>query len=150
MTKMVKDVMSPALRSIRPESSLLDAARLMIACDAEALAVVDGERLLGMIGLRDLFTAPVPAHYGGGMRVRRDADDLLAVWAGTPVSNLMNENVISVAEDTPLMRAAELMVNTGKHPLPVLDEGRLVGAISRADVVRGLLAARQERDSEST
>ncbi len=145
MTKMVKDVMSSGLRSIRPESSLLDAAHLMMAHDAEALAVVDGEQLLGMIGLRDLFTAPVPAHYGGGMRGRRDPDDLLEVWAATPVSNLMNENVISVAEDTPLMRAAELVVNTGKHPLPVLREGKLLGAISWADVVRGLLAGRKQQ-----
>jgi CBS domain-containing protein len=51
----------------------------------------------------------------------------------------MNEKVMSVVEETTLLRAVELMVNSGKHPLPVLRNGKVVGVISRIDVVRGLL-----------
>ena len=141
----VKDVMKTDLPSIPRDGRLLEAAQWMMASGAEALFVMEGDRLLGMVGLRDLFTAPVPAHYGGGMHAHRDADQLVEVWERTPVHYLMNEKLITVSEDAPVLRAAELMVNTGRHPLPVLQAGRLVGAVSRADVVRALLAARQER-----
>jgi CBS domain-containing protein len=117
----------------------------MTSAGAETLSVVDGEHFLGAIGLRDLFTASVPAHYGIDMQYHREADDLLVLWERTPANYLMNENFIAVTEEAPLLRAAELMVNTDRHPLPVLWVGRLVGIVSRADVIRGLLAKHEER-----
>jgi CBS domain-containing protein len=145
MAMFVKDSMHTELSSVQKETSLLEAAEIMVALVVDTLLVLEQGKLVGVIGLRDLFTAPVPAHYGGGMAGRRDEDQLLDVWRTTPVKNLMNEQAITVTEDTPLIRAAELMVNTGRHPLPVLRDGIVVGAISRADVVRMLLARGRER-----
>lgn len=73
------------------------------------------------------------------MPAHRDEGHILQAWKATPVKNLMNEKVISVTEETPLLRAAELMVNSGKHPLPVLRNGKVVGVISRSDIARALL-----------
>jgi len=51
----------------------------------------------------------------------------------------MNDRVRSVTEEATVLQAAATMVNTGKHPLPVMRAGQVVGVIDRADVVRALL-----------
>jgi len=137
---LVKDVMKTNILAVEAHSTLRIAAEKMLSSGAETLFVVENEHLLGVIGLRDLFTAPVPAHYGGSMTGHRSEEQLLEIWERTPVDYLMNQKIIAVNEDTPLLRAAELMVNTGKHPLPVLRDGKVVGTVSRADVVQMLLS----------
>jgi len=136
----VKDVMNARVLSIEPQATLLEAAKKMLADGIDTLLVMENDELLGVIGLRDLFTAPIPAHYGNFMLRHENEAQLLNIWQSTPVQNLMNEKVISVSEETTLLRAVELMVNSGKHPLPVLRNGKVLGVISRADVVRELLA----------
>jgi CBS domain-containing protein len=54
------------------------------------------------------------------------------------VSDLMTEQVISVAEDTPLAEVVRIMETKRVRRVPVLRDGRLVGIISRADLVRAL------------
>jgi CBS domain-containing protein len=137
---VVKDVMNTRVLSIEPQATLLEAAKKMLADGIDTLLVIENDELLGVIGLRDLFTAPIPAHYGNFMLRHENEAQLLNIWQSTPVQNLMNEKVISVSEETTLLRAVELMVNSGKHPLPVLRDGKVLGVISRADVVRELLA----------
>jgi predicted transcriptional regulator len=66
--------------------------------------------------------------------------ELLRIWKTTPVRNLMNERVLAVNEGVTLLRALQLMINTGKHPLPVLRNGKVIGTISRMDIVRALVA----------
>jgi CBS domain-containing protein len=139
---LVKDGMRSNAAAIHSEATLREAAEMMMTCGVDALFVIQDGQLVGIVGLRDLFTAPLPAHYGGRMVGHRNEGQLLATWASMPVLNVMNIQVISVSEQTELMRAAELMVNSGKHPLPVLRDGGLVGTIDRADIVRVLLASR--------
>ena len=137
---LVKDFMQTDVLSIEPQASLLEAAQKILSGEVDTLLVIEDEKLLGMIGLRDLFTAPIPAHYGNPMVKHDNEEQFLSIWKETSVQNLMNQKVISVDENTTLSRAAELMANTGKHPLPVLRDGRVLGVISRADIVRVLLA----------
>ncbi|MEW6287434.1 MAG: CBS domain-containing protein [Chloroflexota bacterium] len=138
---LVKDFMHTDVLQIKPYATLREAAEIMLANKVDAL-VIEDERgaLQGVVGLRDLFTAPIPAHYGNPMFRHENENQLLEVWASVTVQNLMNDKALSVSEDTTLIRALELMVNTGKHPLPVLRDGRVVGIISRSDIARAVLA----------
>ena len=136
---LVKDVTQIQVVSIDPDATLLEAAEMMLGQNVDTLLVSREDQLLGVVGLRDLFTAPIPAHYGNSMLHRDREDELLNTWRTTPVRNLMNERVLSVNENMTLLRALELMVNSGKHPLPVLREGKVVGVISRIDIVRALV-----------
>ncbi len=139
---LVKDYMQSDVFHIDPEATLLEAAEKLLGSGVDTLLILNGDELLGVIGLRDLFTAPVPAHYGNPM-IRHDSEaQFLEIWKATPVQSLMNENVLSVTEDTTLMRALEIMVNSGKHPLPVLKDGKVIGVIARTDIVRALLGKR--------
>lgn len=139
---LVCDVMTPNVPTIAADAMLASAAEKMLAEHTDTLFVVEGERLVGTIGLRDLFTAPIPAHFEGATLRQSDLDALRQVWNRTRVEHLMNTNVLSVTEDTPLLKAAEIMINSGKHPLPVLRQGAVVGMITRQAVVRAVLAAR--------
>jgi len=138
---LVKDFMHTNVLQIQRHATLREAAEIMLANRVDAL-VIEGEdgTLQGVVGLRDLFTAPIPAHYGNPMFRHDNESQLLEVWTTVTVQDLMNDKVLSVSEETTLMRALELMVNTGKHPLPVLRDGRVVGIISRSDIARAVLA----------
>jgi len=140
---VVKDVVHTRALFIEPEATLFDAAKKMLANNVNSLLVMENDELFGVIGLRDLFTAPIPAHYGNPMLRHNDETQLLDIWKTTPVRNLVNDNVLTVNEDTTLLRALELMVNTGKHPLPVMQDGKVVGTISRMDIVRAVLEQTQ-------
>jgi len=129
---LVKDVMRTKFVCIQPQASLYEAAEKMVANRVEVLLVMEGERLVGVVGLRDLFTAPLPANYGMAMFERHSEAQLLADWKCIPVHNVMNDRIRSVKEESPLLEAAATMVNTGKHPLPVLRAGQVVGTIDRA------------------
>jgi CBS domain-containing protein len=58
---IVKDCFHTELVQIHPDALLLEAAERMLASNTETLLIMEGNRLLGVIGLRDLFTAPVPS-----------------------------------------------------------------------------------------
>lgn len=135
----VREVMSEHLATIAADATLEEAAHVMITHSVDALLVMDGRVLAGVIGLRDLFTAPLSASLVSGMPRRRTELDLRAVWQSQSVRNQMTDQVIVVADELPVMEAAALMANLGKHPLPVLRNNEVVGAIDRRDIVRALL-----------
>lgn len=136
---LVRDFIQAELIRVHVNANLLEAAERMLAHRVETLLVYEDDQFLGVIGLRDLFTAPIPAHYGSSMPRHEDEAQLLNVWKTTTVRNLMNEKVLTVNEDVTLIRALELMVNTGKHPLPVMRDGKVIGVISRLDIVHAVL-----------
>lgn len=137
---LVKDVMRTDIVTIGCEENLTEAARKMLAHAVNALIVTDGERPIGIIGLRDLFTTPISASHADRMYNRRSEQQLVEAWRDQIAYNLFNDEMLTVSEDMPLMQAIALMVNSGKHPLPVTRGGAIVGMIERADVVRALLA----------
>jgi CBS domain-containing protein len=138
---LVKDVMRSEVIHIGSPAILHEAAELMLARGVDTLLVMEDEQLLGVIGLRDLFTAPLSASYGNRMNNLRSEQDLFDIWQKQTVGNVMNDRVLTVTDEMPLMSAAALMVNSGKHPLPVTHDGKVVGMIARTDVVRALLAS---------
>src|SRR5579859_6465258 len=91
-----------------------------------ALPIVDDGRLVGIVTLGDAKKLP------------RDA------WPTTPVASIMTSVPLkTVAPETELTAAIGLMAESGLHQLPVVQDGRVVGLLSRADIVR-FLQLRQE------
>ncbi len=141
---IVKDVMRSTFISISPQANLLLAAQMMVQGNIDTVFVVNGDLLLGVIGIRDLFTVPVPASFGGPMN-KKDEGILTKQWQQTPVENVMSSYVLSVRPETSLMNAAEIMVNKGKHPLAVTEGKRIIGVIDRADIIKSLLGLEQNQ-----
>lgn len=139
----VKDAMCTEVVVIQPDATLREAADRMLAHRIKTLLVIEEERLVGVIGLRDLFTTPRSASYGGRMMEGRSEEALLETWQSVTVGLLMNDQPMVVNEELPVLAAAALMVNSGRHALPVLRAGKVVGVISRSDIVRVVLALDQ-------
>lgn len=137
---LVREIMRSEVPCIHPHASLREAAERMARHGLQGLLVMDEGQLVGMLGIRDLFTAPRTALDGTRMDEHQTEASLVERWRRQRVATLMNTQVLAVTERTPLIQAAALMANSGKHPLPVVRDGQVIGVIDRADVVRALLA----------
>ncbi len=133
----VRDLMTERPRTTTPEMPLREAAREMLSSGLSALPVVDQDGgLLGLLSERELmrhfmtttlatasarFTPP-SAH---GRRTVRD---------------VMTRQVLCVAPEQSLADVAALMTNKDVERVPVVRGGRLVGFLTRGDIVRKLIA----------
>jgi len=116
---VIREIMSPDVRMVRPEQTIREAAQLMAEMDVGALPVANDERLLGMVTDRDIV-------------VRALARGLTA---DTPVSDVMSPDVKYCFDDDDLAKIVENMSEIQVRRLPVVDRNkRLVGIIALADI----------------
>jgi CBS domain-containing protein len=133
----VRDVMSDQPRTVAPDTALTEAARTLARTGLGALPVVDDDRrVIGMVTEREVirhllkmqaFTGPdarAAAPTGIGMKTVRDA---------------MTRQVLCVAPEQPIAEVASLMSNKEVDRVPVVRDGRLVGFLTRGDIVRKLI-----------
>jgi CBS domain-containing protein len=117
----VGDVMRVDASAIGPNASVADLVEdYLVPGNRRAVPVVLDDRLVGMVTLGDIQAIPATER-----AVTRVAD----VMGG-------RDGVTSAAPGTPLVEALEAMLAGDFEQLPVLADGRLVGVLSRADIVR--------------
>jgi CBS domain-containing protein len=121
----VADYMTRKLVTFHPETPLLEAMSVMLDARVSGAPVVDAEgRLTGMLSEIDFLDAMLKGSYHGDVE-------------GT-VSSVMTTGAQTVESDTDIYSASEIFVRDGRRRLPVLENGRLVGQISRRDVLRAI------------
>jgi tRNA nucleotidyltransferase (CCA-adding enzyme) len=126
-----RELMSSPVRSIRPEISVGEAHRILLRYGHSGLSVVDtGDLLAGIISRRDIDIA---LHHG---------------FSHAPVKGYMTPQLKTIAPDTLLPEIEALMVTYDIGRLPVLENGQLVGIVTRTDVLREL-HQQKARDSGS-
>jgi len=129
--------------AVGPRTSVLEAVRRMTGAREEALPVVDGGRLVGMVAERDvlrrLFEELSPDVYVLGLRSTDPADDAFRRVATRTVGEIMEPRVITVDPDMPALRAAGIMRAHRIRRLPVVAGGRLLGVIFQRDILEELL-----------
>lgn len=142
----VGDIMAPVI-SIAPETSLGDAAALMVRRSLETLPVV-GQRneVLGVVSQAELLDYLVPSYIqqlttGKVMAVRKAAGRVIADPRELPVREAMRRNVICVDEHQTVAEAAALMAHKDLDRIPVVKEGALVGILVRSDLVRKVIGS---------
>ncbi len=142
---IVSELMFRDVVSVEPETSLADAARMMLARHISGLPVVDrAGRLVGMVTEGDLLCRSELATDGkqaGWFRTFFMPGSLASDYVrshGRHVSEVMTPDPISVSPETPLSEVADIMRGKRVKRLPVLDGGRLVGVIGRTDLLRVL------------
>jgi CBS domain-containing protein len=135
------DVMSKPV-TIPPETSIQDAEQLLEAEGFNALPVTDGtQRLLGIVTSLDLLAA-----------FAFNEDSILPRYSKImrrPVSDIMSRDVLTVCPRTPLTRVLEKLVAGRRKSFPVVDDHRVVGVVSRGDVMQALRRAEQGESPES-
>jgi CBS domain-containing protein len=133
--KSIRDIMTPAPVTVRPDASIADLKDLFERYDFNAFPVVDDQGVLcGVVSKLDLLQAFRPDP-------RRLVSGLWALWAKR-VEEIMSRGIITVEPDEPVITAVDLMVETRRRSLPVIERrsaGRVVvGMISRKDLLQCL------------
>jgi CBS domain-containing protein len=149
-TMRVSDVMTRNVVSIRSDDTILKAARLMLQNRISGLPVVDAEGgLIGMVTEGDfLRRAEIntarrrPKWIEFLLGPGRLADEFTRA-SGRRVQEVMTQGPVTVAEDASLATAVELMERNRIKRLPVVRDGKIVGIISRANLVRALVSLPQ-------
>ena len=148
----VRDVMTPQVLSARPDQSLGDVARLMMEKDVRALPVVDDAgALVGMVTHRELLKYLIPDYLqrskSGKFRALPATPNPGGSGGGggdpklLPVKDVMSRSVLCLSEDQTLTDVANLMSNKDVDRFPVVREGVVVGFLTRADLIRRLVAS---------
>jgi CBS domain-containing protein len=139
------DVMVRDVVTVHPETGVADAIKLLAEHDVSALPVLDDAgNLVGMLSEADLIH-----RVEIGTEKRRPwwqeavtgASTLAADFAkshGKKVGEVMAPGVISVSEDIPLSEIATLFERKGIKRVPVVKDGKLVGIVSRANLIQAL------------
>ena len=139
-----KDIMTVNVISVSENSPVHEIVSLLLKYRISAVPVIDSARkVVGIVSEGDLLR-PEAANSAGTRRPWW----LEAVSAGQPVDYgkahgrtagaVMTRNVITVDENTPLNEIAEVLERHHIKRVPVLSDGRLVGIVSRANLLHGL------------
>jgi CBS domain-containing protein len=142
----VGDIMTTDVISVRPDTSVGEIARLMSQHDISGLPVVDADnRVVGVITELDMivrnthfklpsfifiFDNMIPLEMPGHYRER------LEKVLGTTAREIMSEPAVTITPDATIEALAELMVERRMNPVPVVENGQLIGIVSRSDIIR--------------
>ncbi|MBV9231231.1 MAG: CBS domain-containing protein [Chloroflexi bacterium] len=116
---IASDIMTPQVYTILPDASVRDAANLLSQKRISGAPVVNAEgKMIGILTEADIIS-----------KVNRE---------GLKVHEIMSRNITSVTEDTPVDEIALLMSERKIKRVPVMRDDKLVGIVSRADIVRAV------------
>lgn len=134
---LVRDLMSTRPVSAPPDMPVREAALLLVRRGFSALPVIESDgRLIGLLSDRELIRDLLTSYLQGGAAPRS-----AEAAAGRLVRDVMTRQVLCVSPEQPLADVASLMYNKDVEQVPVVAEGRLVGFLTRGDMVRKLLGS---------
>jgi len=117
--------MARTIVTFKPDTDVLDAVQVLVKNRIAGAPVVDDEgNLIGMLSELDCMKIALHAGYHGD-------------WGG-PVSEYMSQGVKTVDAEMSIIDLAQQFIDTRFRRFPVLSNNRLVGQISRRDVLRAL------------
>ncbi len=151
------DIMTTNVITVHAETEVKEIAALLLKHRISAVPVVsDGGKVIGLVSEGDLVR-----------RAENDTDHRHAWWIADffssrdrtadyiksharQASDVMTSSVISVAEDTPIHEIASLLERKHIKRVPVMRDSKLVGIVSRANLLHGLAAAQGDATSART
>ena len=140
----VGDVMETDWPTLGPESTVEETIKLFAEERISGAPVVEGGRLVGIITEGDLIfqdadvKAPGFLDILGGVVPLGDTDEYrkeALKSAGVTVGEVMTDDPVTVTPEATLAEAATIMAEKRKKILPVIEDGRLVGLITRMDIL---------------
>lgn len=154
----VREIMTRDVLTARPDTPVHRIAQLMRDRNVGGIPVVDDTgRIVGIVSELDLIVRNTrldpPAFFqllDGRIPLESPAhyQQRLRHMLGTQASDVMTEEVVVTSPDIELEDLAALMVKQGVNPIPVVEDGKLVGIISRYDIVR-MMATDTEQQRET-
>jgi len=128
---LIREIMTKKPVTTRSETSVSDALDLMHAKNVHRIPVLDAKgRLIGIVSESDLlYASPSPA-------TSLNVWEIHSLMAKLTIGKVMTRKVITVPEDAPIEKAAQIMVENKIGGLPVVREKALVGIITETDLFK--------------
>ena len=118
---LVRDVMSKAVKTVRPNSTINEVVRKMNKFEIGSIIVADNEKPVGIITERDIL--------------RRVLEVTVAAEA-MKAKEIMSSPILTIDSQATTEEAATLMNSKRIKKIPVLEDGKLVGIVTLTDIVR--------------
>ena len=142
----VRDIMTRDIVKVGPDASVSDIALLMSQHRISGVPVVDEQdRVLGVVTELDMVVRntrfKLPAFFtllNATIYLETPAHikERLHHMLGLTAREIMSEKAVTITSDASIEDLAELMVGRRVNPIPVVENGRLAGIVSRSDIVR--------------
>jgi CBS domain-containing protein len=111
-----KDVMTRDIISVRPSTTVKNLAMILIKNQISGAPVIDKDgKILGIVSEADIVAKK-----------------------GKDANSIMSKKVVSVRQDAPVEEIAQLMIIHAIKRVPVTDGGKIIGIVSRADIVSAI------------
>jgi CBS domain-containing protein len=150
MALTVRDIMDPELVTVTPQDDIETLVRLLRRHELPGVPVVnDGGRCVGMVTEADLVISDEQGdlhlpHYielfGGVVFLEplRRFEERLRKAVGLSVEDIMTSELTTIEPDAGVHEAGRVIAASGHNRLPVIEHGRLVGVVTRVDVLEAL------------
>lgn len=145
-----RDIMTTNLVTVQPGTPVREVATQLFERRISAVPVVDEEgRVVGIVSEGDLMRRPetgTERHPSWWLRLFGYSDELAHEYVkshGRTAADVMTRHVLSVTEDAEIAHIADLLESHHIKRVPVVRQDRLVGIVSRADLMRALIGAPQ-------
>jgi CBS domain-containing protein len=139
------DVMTTNVITVPPDAGVVEIARLLLTHRISAVPVVDADQhVLGIVSEGDLMRraeADTESRHSWWLELFLDAEDSAKNYIkthGRKANDVMTRDVFGVTGDTPLDEIAGLLEKHHIKRVPVTSDGRLIGIVSRANLLHGL------------
>ena len=144
-----RDIMTTKLVTVGPETSVKDVVALLVEHKVSGIPVVDVEgKVLGMVSEGDVLRKKIApktpdvlsilgamVYYDGA----KEYQEAFRKMAANTAQEIMTEPVIAVDVDDDFGKVGQVILDHHIKRVPVLDKGKLVGLISRSDLVKLML-----------
>jgi len=129
----VSNWMTKDVQTLTSSDSILDAARLMEEKNVKHIPVVKEGQLKGIISDRDVRS------FQPSTATSLETEEIVHLMSHTKLKEAMGRDVLTTTPQTPLEKAAMVMLDAKVGCLPVIEHGKVVGIISDKDIFRALV-----------
>lgn len=148
---LAKDIMTKDVITVNSKATIKEVAQILTEKKISGVPIVDDGKLVGIVSEGDLIIKDKKLHVPSFINVldaiiylespKKFEEELKKVTA-VEVKDLMTKKVVTITEDTDIEEVATIMVEKGISRVPVVRDNKIVGIVSRGDIVKSL--ARKE------
>jgi CBS domain-containing protein len=154
--KTVKEFMNKKVVCLNSDDTIFDAAKILSQLNIAGAPVVEKEKIVGIISISDIIRfidiklGKLPQLGTPGLstlllvmlkmqKLHSDFKNELKKITATKVKHVMTKNVLSIPPTATVVEVAELMGKHDVNRLPVIDNGKIIGIVARADIIKSLI-----------
>jgi CBS domain-containing protein len=145
----VSELMTRSVTTVREDTPVAEIARTLLSSGFSGVPVVGGDgRVVGIVTEGDIVVQNANVHFPTFLQIidariyltsTRQFEEELRRALGTTAADVMTRDVLTVGPNDDIVVAATLMTDKRVNPIPVVDQARLVGIISRRDILRHIV-----------